>query len=393
VGTVELWATDGYISTPDGNSIYIWGFSGSPDSGAQLPGPLLVAGEGETLTVNLTNRLSEPVSARFPGQEGIEVLDPATGLWEPARPQFSGGDLVSLVQAVPPGETRSYRFVAAHPGTYLYESGTEAHKQVPMGLHGALVVRPADYDPVSNRTAYGAGTETAFDREYLLVLLEIDPDLHLAVQRRQPYRIGAYKPRYWTMNGRCSPDTMLMDGVPQLSSQPYGAMIQAEPGETVLLRYVGAGVDNHPLHPHGNHTRLIGLDGRLLQNGAADLSFKRFTVLVGQGQTYDMLYQWTGLGYTPSNPIPTSIPNLRNLKTGGEGITMWSGSAYLGYKSDLPVGIVSFNEVGEYHFMLHSHEEPQITNWSEFPGGLMTMIAIYPPGTLGPDVGVLRTDL
>jgi len=375
-----LRATEGFLSTPDGNSIYMWGFG-------QSPGPTLVVTQGETVTVTLANDLPEPVSIRFPGQEGAEAQGP--GGWEPSAPQYEGSRLVSLVQAAPPGGSMVYRFVAAAPGTYLYESGTEPHKQVPMGLHGALVVRPADWDSVSSRTAYGAGTGTEFDREYLLLTAEIDPELHLAVQRGQAYDAGAFKPRYWTLNGRCSPDTMSPDGAAHLPWQPYGAMIMAEPGERVLLRYVGAGVDGHPLHPHGNHARVVARDGRLLRNGAADLSHLRFTVLLGAGQTYDALFRWTGLGYTPENPIPTLVPNLRNLKTGEPQWTMWSGSPYLGYKGDLPKGLTSYNEVGEYHFMLHSHEEPQITNWGEFPGGLMTMIAIFPPGTLMPEMGRL----
>ncbi|MFZ5591630.1 MAG: copper oxidase, partial [Bacillota bacterium] len=115
---------------------------------------------------------------------------------------------------------------------------------------------------------------------------------------------------------------------------------------------------------------------------------KRFTVLVGAGQTYDQIYQWEGLGYTPDNPIPTILPNLRNMGIGEPGWTLWSGSPYLGVKGDVPKGVTSFNEMGEYYFMLHSHEEPQITNWGEFPGGMMTMIAIYP--SLSPTVGELK---
>lgn len=133
----------------------------------------------------------------------------------------------------------------------------------------------------------------------------------------------------------------------------------------------------------------MAVDGRLLKNDQTDLSFERFTVLVGAGQTYDHIFQWLGLGFTPVHPIPTTMPNPRNLAVGHLGRTMWSGSPYLGEKGDIPVGTTSFNQAGEYHFMLHSHEEPQITNWGEFPGGMMTMIAIYPEGTLGPDVGVL----
>ena len=41
------------------------------------------------------------------------------------------------------GGTVTYSFVADHPGTFLYESGTDPDIQVRMGLFGALIVRPA----------------------------------------------------------------------------------------------------------------------------------------------------------------------------------------------------------------------------------------------------------
>jgi len=387
---INLWARDGYISIPDGNSIYIWGFVDDPGKSAQLPGPILVLSQGETVTVTLTNHLSEPVSICFPGQSGVKAITSGGGE-SPVEPQYQDGKLVSLTNFAAPGQSLSYIFVASRPGTYLYESGTNPHKQVHMGLYGAIVVRPKDYmaHHPKHRTAYGAGTGTEFDREYLLIPGEIDPELHQAAENGQSYDIRSYKPRYWTLNGRSNPDTDLPNFAGHLPNQPYSAMVMAEPDEKVLLRYVGAGIESHPLHPHGNHTRAVALDGRLLRNGRVDLSYKRFTVLVSPGQTVDQIFQWHGLGYTPANTIPTLLPGLRNLAIGHTGMTMWSGSPYLGVKGDLPVDIVSYNEAGEYHFMLHSHEEPQITNWGEFPGGMMTMIAIYPTGTLGQHHGML----
>lgn len=381
--TIDLWAKDGYLSTPDGGSIYFWGFSKGEHEPAQLPGPHIVVTAGESVTINLTNTLSEPVSIQFPGQTEINVEG------QTVQPQYENDQLISFVNhAAAGGGTVSYTFTAAHPGTFIYESATFPHKQVPMGLYGGFVVRPADYDFDTNRTAYGMGTDTEFDREYLFIVGEIDPALHQNVEEGKPYLISRYKPRYWTINGRCAPDTMMKENVPYLPHQPYGSMVMGKPGEKILIRYIGAGINTHPLHPHGKHTRVIARDGRLLRNGTADGSYERFTVLVEPGQTYDQIYQWEGLGYTSENPIPTTIPNLRNMGIGDAGWTMWSGSPYLGEKGDIPVGVVSFNEMGEYHFMLHSHAEPQITNWGEFPGGMMTMIAIYP--LLSPDVGVLK---
>jgi len=396
--TVNLWAVDGYISTPDGKSIYIWGFTDQEGGSAQLPGPMIIvkqqAPPDKTIvTVNLTNNLPEEVSILFPGQSEVEVNG------RPVQPQYYNGGLVSFTNHVLPGETITYTFAAASPGTFLYESGTRPHKQVPMGLYGSIIVRPHDYMPhqPEHKTAYGAGTGTEFDREYLLVVSEIDPDLHQAVEQGKPYNIRSYKPRYWTINGRCANDTMLPHNMSHLPNQPYGAMVMMEPDEKVLIRYTGAGVENHPLHPHGNHTRLVGLDGRLLQNRTGnttvDLSYKRFTVLAGAGQTHDQIYTWSGLGFDPAtNPVPTVIPNLRNMAIGHTGMTMWSGSPYLGLKGELPSGMVSFNEVGEYHFMLHSHAEPEITNWGAFPGGMMTMIAVYPEGKLGHHHGTLPVE-
>lgn len=381
--TINLWAKEGYLSTPDGNSIYFWGFSKGGNEPAQLPGPNIIVTEGDLVTVNLTNMLSEPVSITFPGQKEVKVEG------QLVEPQYNNGDLISFVNyAVPGGGTISYTFTVTHPGTFIYESGTYPHKQVQMGLYGGLVVRPEDYDPEENKTAYGTGTDTEFDREYLLIVSEVDPKLHEAVREGKPYLISQYLPRYWTMNGRCAPDTNLKSNVPFLPHQPYASKIMFEPDEKVLLRYINVGNNTHPLHPHGNHTRVIALDGRLLRNGNMDRSFERFTVTVGPGQTYDQIYQWKGLGYTPENPIPSTVPNLKNLAVGTGGATMWSGSPYLGEKGEIPVDVASLNEVGEYHFMIHSHSELEITNWGAYPGGMMTMVVIYP--SLSQTVGRLE---
>ncbi len=397
--TINLWATDGYISTPGGKSIYIWGFTDQEGGSAQLPGPTIIIKEeqppAETVfDINLTNNLNEPVSLTFPGQKNVKVNG------QRVQPQYNNGELVSLTNYALPGETITYSVTTSSPGTFLYESGTNPFKQVQMGLYGAIIVRPCDYEPHETGlcTAYGTGTGTEFDREYLLVLSEVDPAFHQAVKQGRDYDTRQFKPRYWMINGRCAPDTMLPDYTPQLPNQPYGAMILMEPGEKVLLRYAGAGIQNHPLHPHGHHTRLVGLDGRLLQNinngEVNDLSYERFTVLAAAGQTCDQIYTWAGLGFDPAtNPIPTTIPNLRNMSIGHLGWTLWSGSPYLGHKGELPSGMVSYNNAGEEYFMLHSHAELEITNWGAYPGGLMTMIAVYPPGTLGFNQGMLPTSL
>ncbi len=133
----SLTTMEGRVSTPDGNMVYMWGFS---ESGRpfQHPSPVLCATEGDTVTIVLNNTLGQDVSIIFPGQENVL----ADGVL--AQPQFDGGgNLTSLAPvAAANGGSITYSFVANRPGTYLYESGTEPQVQVNMGLFGALVVRP-----------------------------------------------------------------------------------------------------------------------------------------------------------------------------------------------------------------------------------------------------------
>src|SRR5215471_17647653 len=165
--TFNLTANTGYADTPDGNSIFMWGYANhdAPDNDHfQTPGPVLCVTEGETVVVNLTNTLPEPASIVFPGQAGVTASGGSAGLL--------------TTEASASGGTVSYSFTAGQPGTYLYQSGSDQEKQVEMGLYGALVVRPdAATCPVVDGTncAYGANTRYNTGQEYLLLLAEIDP--------------------------------------------------------------------------------------------------------------------------------------------------------------------------------------------------------------------------
>ncbi|MCB0162620.1 MAG: multicopper oxidase domain-containing protein [Anaerolineae bacterium] len=366
----DLQATEGYIDTPDGNSVYMWGFAENPGT-FQMPGPVLCVTEGVTVTINLTNNLTnnltaEPVSIVFPGQTGVTATGGSAGL---------------LAVEAAPGDTVQYSFFAGEPGTYLYESGSNAHKQVQMGLYGVIVVRPA----LGDNYAYNDPT-TQFDpdREYLLVMHEIDPDLHQAVEFGLPYNITARHDRYWTINGRGAVDTFLDNHVAWLPHQPYSAMVQieADAADPALIRYANAGTVNHPFHPHGNTMKVVGRDGRSL--GSA--TFDNFTTTIGAGQTYDLLFRWDNVeDWTPGSNgnVPDStkfpFPNLGNL-TFKDDVSFYSGDKHLGLKGELPTGVTSFNQCGEFYFPWHSHALHEIQNWDEGFGGMLTLVRVDPPG-------------
>lgn len=368
-----LTATDGYISLPDGNSVYMWSFA-SGTGPFQHPGPVLCVDQGDTVTITLSNTLAQPVSLIFPGQS--DVL--ANGV--PSQPQFSGATLTSLAPAAPTGGSVTYQFVASEPGTYLYESGTNPGVQVQMGLFGAIVVRPAGHPD----WVY-ADASTAFDpaHEYLMLLSEIDPYLHMALERGQSYDMGQYRPRYFLINGRSFPDTIAPNGAAWLPDQPYGALAHIYPYDPVtnplpaLVRYVGVGSADFPFHPHGNHSRVVGRDGRPLRgDGGEDLSYEKFSLPIGPGQTWDVTFSWHDAeNFSPSNPIPVTVPNQQNLFAGA----YWSGSPYLGGTGTLPVGGEGYNQCGEYYHVAHNHALTQITSWGLTMSGMMTYTRIDPP--------------
>lgn len=378
--TFSLQATDGRIDMPDGNSIYIWGYTSS-NSEAQFPGPNLCVNEGDHVTINLTNRtadgLTEDVSMVFPGQKDVQ----ANG--QTAQPQFdSNGNLTSLTDAASDGNSVSYTFTAGSPGTYLYESGTDPQKQVQMGLHGALIVHATD-----PRQAYD-DPSTKFANEYLMLLDEIDSKMHQAVEAGRSYDISKYHPNYFTINGRAFPDTLAPNNAPYLPNQPYGGMVTTTARDNdpatpdpapALIRYVNAGLDNHYIHPHGNHVRLIGHDGRELKSvSGADLSYEKFTQVVASGQTYDGLFGWTNLeNWSPTNPVPVQMPSKTNVDFDPE-VNMYSGSPYLGKTGSFPTGTTTNNQCGEYYFIVHSHANYEMMNWDAGMGGMTTFFRINP---------------
>ncbi len=364
--TFNLRATDGYLNTPDGNVLYMWGFADMDGNNSyQNPGPVLCVNEGDTVTINLTNNLPENVSLVFPGQISVSS---------------SGGTMGLFAMEAAPGATVTYSFVASNPGTFIYESGSEPYKQVQMGLYGAMVVRPS----MGAGFVYNdATTQFNTEREYILILHDIDPQLHLSVERNELYDITTIWDRYWTVNGRSFPDTIAPNGVPWLPNQPYSSLIQVQPFDATtnplptLIRYANAGFENHPFHPHGNNLTIVGRDGRQLQ----DAEYETFTTTIGSGQTYDAFVVWEDVKawYSGGNPVPVQIPGLYNQIFKG-GSTFYSGSPYLGEQDDLFVGTTSYNECGEFYYPWHSHALNEFQNFDEGFGGMATLWRVDPPG-------------
>jgi hypothetical protein len=391
--TFDLVTGSGDMQTPDGNAVFMWSYSpaGAP---FQTPGPVLCANAGETIQVNLTNNLLENSSIIFPGQDS-----PIT---------YTGGTAGLLTnEAAPGGGTVSYSFTASQPGTYIYESGTNIAKQIEMGLYGAIVIRPAagawlTGAPDQNPAHYAyADVSTHFNsgQEYMLLLAEIDPDMHHAVATQtlqEPFNISYLHNHYYTINGRSFPDTIQRNATTFLPAQPYGALVKitpTAPGEApALIRMLNVGTNPHPFHPHGNHTVLIGQDGReLLTPGGVPATTEHFAETIGTGQTQDFTIRWDSEEFDPNRvggalPDPALVqPNYVNL-TFKDSNTWYSGDRNLGgpapgtNNSDdvFPVGTTSQNICGEWYFPFHSHALNEFSNYDEGFGGMGTLLRVDP---------------
>lgn len=375
----DLTAAPGFISQPDGASVYSWGYGCTTAAAAarfvpatvaganclagkmQLPGPTLVVNQGDTVTVTLTNSL--PAAAG-----NTSILFPGFNV------TATGGAAGVLAQEAAHSGTVMYSFVASTAGTHSYYSGTQGDLQVEMGLYGALIVLPtlggtvptgyqtqADGSGFPN-TCFVLGAKVpsvpkearlamaaydhpsaCYDREYLFQLSEMDPAIHRQAEEQagvactqasgcMVVNTEPYHPTYFLINGRSFPDVADPHYAGQYPRQPYNGNPHMHPGELVLLRVIGHGRTQHPFHEHGNHVRVLARDGNMLLSTTAPAAGKKpnlagpllFTTTTTPGQTLDGIFQYTAknlnwdvYGHTDGITTDTCVPDANGFYTTG----------------------------------------------------------------------------
>ena len=373
--TFNLQAKDSYVTQPDGQSVYTWGYgcNGAPSgympaaitgtfcNAMQLPGPTLIVTEGQSVTVNLTNNL--PTAAG-----NTSILFPGFNVTTSCSAGTPVGSQGLLTCEAAPGGTVSYTFTPTSPGTRAYYSGTQGDLQVEMGMYGAIIVLPSapkdgaactdTMAPAGNnavaRTYWGEQDfrlatsaydhpATCYDREYLFQFSEMDPAIHIAALAQVTAAAGCiagapgcslnvptepYHPAYYLINGRSMPDDMDPNYAPMYPQQPYNGNPHMHPGEITLLRIIGQGRWQHPFHEHANHVRILARDGNLLLNAANTLAGPlMFTTTTSPGTAMDGLFYYTGkglnwdmYGHNPGSTDPNATlpctPDANGYNTG-----------------------------------------------------------------------------
>ncbi|WP_028608448.1 multicopper oxidase family protein [Paenibacillus harenae] len=112
------------LKLSSGKEIEAWTYNG------QIPGEELRMKEGELVEVTLINKdIEDGVTLHW---HGLDV------------PNAEDGVAGATQNAVMPGETYTYRFIAEQVGTFWYHSHQHSKEAVRKGLFGSLIVEPAE---------------------------------------------------------------------------------------------------------------------------------------------------------------------------------------------------------------------------------------------------------
>lgn len=121
----ELTAKKASVQLSSGKTVDAWTYNG------QIPGPELRLREGELVEVTLRNAdIEDGVTLHW---HGLDV------------PNAEDGVAGATQDAVMPGESHTYRFVAEQVGTFWYHSHQHSKEAVEKGLFGSLIVDPAEH--------------------------------------------------------------------------------------------------------------------------------------------------------------------------------------------------------------------------------------------------------
>ncbi|NML85257.1 copper oxidase [Polaromonas sp.] len=194
-----------------GMKAHLWGYNG------QSPGPTIEVVEGDRVRMFVTNKLPEHTSVHWHGQRLPSGMDGVSGLTQ---------------NAIQPGKTFVYEFVARRPGTFMYHPHADEMTQMAMGMMGFWITHPKARHPLID--------EVDRDFVFLLNAYDIDP--------------GSYTPKIMTMLdfNLWSWNSRIFPGIDSLNVRK---------NDKVRIRVGNLTMTNHPMHLHGHEFQVTGTDG------------------------------------------------------------------------------------------------------------------------------------
>lgn len=266
-----------------------------------VPGPTIRVKEGDTIRVVVKNSLPEETAIHW---HGLHLPNKMDGV-----PSFTQN-------AIKPGQTFTYQFIANHAGTYMYHSHFNSIEQIDKGLYGLLVIDPRNKQELKHNREYtmlfggwnvptqaggqekeqqpamGNDQMTGMSKGTAAPLKKkgnvrtmMEHGLKNKDEQKNPHQGMTMPPsgntgdnagssvmgmdyNYWTINGKSFPDT---------------APLEVRAGELVRVRLANISNGIHPMHMHGHDFRIIAKDGHPLP-----VPQIVNTVTVNPGETFDI---------------------------------------------------------------------------------------------------------
>ncbi|WP_273835316.1 multicopper oxidase family protein [Guptibacillus sedimenti] len=198
-----------------------WTYNGT------VPGEEIRVTEGDYVKIQLKNELDVPVTIHWHGVLLPNEMDGVPGLTQ---------------DAVQPGESFTYEFIAGDAGTYWYHSHQHSSLQVDKGLYGALVVEEK---------------KKKYDKDEIFILDEwaVNQD------KQNLSNIGGMMMGSMSGDGEADTkqmyDTFTINGKAGSSIEP----LVLKEGETARLRFINAGYQVHRLVFPEDSIEVIETDG------------------------------------------------------------------------------------------------------------------------------------
>ncbi len=251
----ELVVTESEHRLADGTLYKVWALGGS------VPGPTLLAREGDRVRIRLINETSASHTIHSHGlfvPQRMDGVPPSHGMTH----HEAGAE--DTPQPVKPGETFTYDYIARPAGTHFYHCHVNTNEHLNRGMAGALIVLPRLPEP-------------RVDQDIVMVLQEWNSRYARGGQPGNPREVNDCD--FFTINGK---------------SFPESEQIRAELGQVLRLRFINAGSQPHFMHLHGHSFLVTHKDGTPLAEPV-----EMDTVPVGPGERVDILVSANNPGEWP----------------------------------------------------------------------------------------------
>ncbi len=250
------------LTMDDGNTVNMWGFSGSGGGmmggGGTFPSPAMRMTEGTIVhtVLNVGMMMNHTVH-----HHGIEPADHSDGV----------GHITWDVNG-----TYTYQWRPAHAGTYFYHCHTNTVLHAEMGMYGALIVDP----PEGPGTLFSGGP--TYDVEAFWVVDDIDSSWHTlgwaAGTCGGDVGLNELNPDYFVITGVDG------SGDSAMNLPPISATVAV--GDKLLARYICAGYHPQKIRFGGLTGKIYSSDGRPLPTPVSVTEIR-----AASAERYDIIFE------------------------------------------------------------------------------------------------------